>query len=121
MKRINSLVAALLVLAVAFALSGGVAQAADRMTYEEYQAQLQALQAREQTALNAVAAERKAIDDLRARIEQVRSEIAATWDAIFATLGITREDYEAFLAAISDLEDRVGAMARLAPERLLER
>jgi nucleoid-associated protein YgaU len=114
------------VIAVLIALVAGMAVtntalAADRMTYEDFQKQLLGWQAREQAALDAIAVERKAIDDLKAQIADATAQIEATWNEIFAALGMTREQYQAFLAAIGALEVRVDELARLAPEKLLER
>jgi nucleoid-associated protein YgaU len=106
---------------VMLALLAGGAVAADRMTYEDFQIQLKAYQDREQAARDAIAVEQKAIDELKAQIAAVVAQIEATWNEIFATLGITREDYLAFLAAIGALEARVDELGRLAPDKLLER
>ena len=116
----TSLVILLLLGIIALPLLSGTAQAADRMTYEEYQTQLKGYQDREQAARDALAVERKAIDDLRAQIAAVTAQIEETWNQIFAALGMTREQYQAFLASIAALEARVDELARLSPDKLLE-
>jgi len=119
MKRTPIVILALLSLIIIPILSG-VALAADRMTYEEYQAQLKTYQDREQAARDAIVAERKAIDDLRAQITAVTAQIEDTWNQIFAALGMTREEYQAFLASIAAIEARVDELARMSPDKLLE-
>ncbi len=119
--RFERIIAVVLLSLVAVMLVGREAVAADRMTYEEFQAQLQAYQDRETTARTAIDAERKAIEELQAKIAAVEAEIASLWGEIFATLGITEEEYQAFLADIAALEGRVNELGRLPPDRLLER
>jgi len=99
----------------------GSAVAADKMTYEDYQIQLQGYKDRETKALEAIAAERAAIDSLRARIKEIEGQIKATWDEIFALLNITAEQYRAFLDQITILEGKVDELAKLSPEMLLDR
>jgi nucleoid-associated protein YgaU len=99
----------------------GSAYAADKMTYEDYQVQLQGYKDRETKALDAMAAERAAIDGLRARIKEVEGQIKATWDEIYALLGVTAEQVRAFLDQIAILEGKVDELAKLSPEMLLDR
>lgn len=119
--RVQTLGAVVLVGVAALVLCAPLAQAAERMTYEEYQKQLQGWLDREKAARDAIAAEQQTIANLRAQIAQIQADIEATWEAIFAALGITREQYEAFLAEIGRLEARVDELARLTPAALLER
>jgi nucleoid-associated protein YgaU len=112
----------LILLIAAFMLSiTGSAFAADKMTYEEYQIQLQKYKDREAVALAAIDVEQSVIDSLRARISEVEAEIAATWDAIYALLKVSKDDMLAFLKEIEALEGRVNDLARLSPDNLLQR
>ncbi|HHE46212.1 MAG TPA: LysM peptidoglycan-binding domain-containing protein, partial [Bacteroidetes bacterium] len=77
-------------------------------------------QDREGSALEAIAQERAAIDDLHARIAEIEAQIKATWDEIYALLGATEADIKAFLEAIGKLENRVNQLARLSPDMLLD-
>ncbi|MCF7810146.1 LysM peptidoglycan-binding domain-containing protein [bacterium] len=99
----------------------GNALAADKMTYEEYQVQLQKYKDRETTALAGIDTEQAAINSLRARITEIEAEISATWDAIYALLKVSKEDMLAFLKEIEALEGRVNDLARLSPDNLLQR
>jgi len=111
---------ALLIAGFMFSLTGN-AFAADKMTYEEYQIQLQKYKDREATALAAIDVEQAVIDSLRARISEVEAEITATWDAIYALLKVSKDDMLAFLKEIEALEARVNDLARLSPDNLLQR
>jgi len=111
----------LLALAVSLLFTSGQAIAAERMTFEDYQLQLQKYQDREAKALEAIDQENAGIDELRAKIAEIEAQIAAIWDEIYALLGITPDDLQAFLDAIAALEERVGELARLSPAQLLDR
>ena len=111
----------LLALAVSLLFTSEQAIAAERMTFEDYQLQLQKYQDREAKALEAIDQEKTGIDELRAKIAEIEAQIAATWDEIYALLGITPDDLQAFLDAIAALEERVGELARLSPAQLLDR
>lgn len=95
--------------------------AADRMTYEEYMAQLKVYQDREQKALAETATERQMIDDLKKQIEELNLQISNVWDQIFAALGITREDYEKFVAGNDQIGRDISALEQLSPDKLLDR
>lgn len=102
-------------------LTTGNSFAADKMTYEEYQLQLQKFVDRETAALTEIGKEQAIIDSLRARISVIETETQAKWDEIYALLGITKEDLLAFLEDINAIEEQVNELARLSPDRLLER
>lgn len=95
--------------------------AADRMTYEEYQSQLQTYQAREARANEGIKQNNQAIDELRAEIQSLTRQIEEVWAKIFAYLKITREQYEAFLAELGTMERRLSNLERLSPDQLLDR
>ena len=97
------------------------AEAADKMTFEDYQIQLQKYQDRETKANEAIATEKEAIAELRSRIAGIEADIAATWDEIYRLLRTTEDELLAFLEKIAAQEAMVDELARLAHERLLDR
>jgi len=99
----------------------GQAHAADRMTFEDYQIELQRYQDREAKALEIIEAEKAIIDSLRTRIAEIEAQTTATWDELYAFIGVTEDDIKAFLAAIAQLEGRVSEFGRLPADRRLER
>ncbi len=116
----RSLITLFAVVAILVVTAGNVV-AADKMTFVEYQLQLQNFIDREAKALTEIDNEQAIIDSLRARIAEIEAEIQAAWDEIYALLGLTREDILAFLEEIAALEEMVNELARLSPDRLLER
>jgi len=119
------LVALAILLVVGFTfglfLSPRSAVAADRMTYEEYQKQLSAFQAREAAARAALETEKSSIADLKAKIADLEAQIAGVWNDIYALLGVTKEQIDAFSAQLDEIERRLDELARLSPEQLLAR
>jgi len=95
--------------------------AAERMKYEDYQAQLKAYQDREATARAAIEVAKKGIEELKAKLAELDLAIKAIQDEIYAFLGTDHAGYEAFLKRIEDLEKQVDELAKLTPEQLLER
>jgi len=120
MKNIRTLLA--LVLAFGLILSlAGAGLAAERMTYEEYQKQLQAYQAREAAAKQAIESEKGTIAGLKAKLDELDREIAALWDQIYAHLNTTKEAVAAFNKELDDIEAKLDELSRLSPEQLLAR
>jgi nucleoid-associated protein YgaU len=120
MKRTYSILAVLIV----FAFTLGVAttvSAAERMTYEEFQKQLTAYQARETAANQAIAGEQQKITDLKAQIADVEKQITAVWDQIYAYLKVTRDQVDAFNKKLDAVESKLNELSRLTPEQLLAR
>jgi nucleoid-associated protein YgaU len=109
------------VLTAGIVFSSTAVFAAERMTYEEYQKKIEALQARETAARSALEAENAAIADLKARIADLEAQIAAVWDDLYASMGITRDQIKEFDAQLDAIESHVNELARLAPEQLLAR
>lgn len=116
----NTTLTVLLAVFIVLSFSGSAA-AANKITFEDYQIQLQKYVDRENKALEGIDAEQVIIDSLRAQIAELKTQIAAIWDQIYARLGVTEDDVKAFLAAITALEGRVDELARLSPENLLHR
>jgi len=122
MIRINKLQTLLpLLLMFSMTLGFNSAIAADKMTYEDYQIQLQGYNDRESKANDAIAAEQAIIDSLRGRIDEIRDQITATWDEIYRLLNVTAAQVQAFLEEIAVLEGKVDELSRLSPEMLLDR
>jgi nucleoid-associated protein YgaU len=119
MTRSTSFVVAL-VLATGLLLTAVSAYSAERMTYEEYQKKIEALQAREMAAKAALETENAAIADLKAQLADLEGQIAAVWDEIYAFLNTTRDQVADFDKRLDDIEKRLNELGRLSPEQLLE-
>jgi nucleoid-associated protein YgaU len=92
-----------------------------KMTYEDYLAEVERWRAREQAARTSIAEEEAKIAALRNQIQQTEADIDRTWEEIFAMLGITRQDYEDFQQELSGMESKVRGLQALSPEQLYQR
>ena len=104
-----------------FVGSNTPAFAAEKMTYEEYQAQLQVHQDREARANEAVDAENQKIKKIEKQIKDVESRIAATWSDIYVTAGISKDGLDDFMKKIPDLQNRIEAIEVMSPSQLLDK
>jgi len=118
MKNFTRILVGLLVVGMTLSLAGA-GLAAERMTYEDYQKQLQALQAREAVARQSIEAEKGAIADLQAKIADLEAQIAAVWDQIYAYLNTTKEGVAAFDKKLDEIDARLNELSRMTPEQLL--
>lgn len=107
------------ILLVVLFISNLTANAADRMTFEEYQVQLKFHQDREASTLKEIESEKEKITDLSQQITELESKISAIWEEIYLTIEMTEEEYKSFLDEISEFENRVNSLERLNPEMLL--
>jgi len=114
----KSILSSLLVIVLLFSISQ-ISYAADKMTYEDYQSQLKIFQDREQKALQEIALEKQKIEDIRRQISEIDAKIASIWNEIYASLGVSEEEYNAFLQQIAELEGQVSSLERLTPDQLL--
>lgn len=113
----------MIVLAAALLLLIAVAapaQAQQKMTYEEYQAELAQWQEREQQANAALEDCESQKSQLRAEIEGLDSEISTVWNEVFDELGATDTDVDAFAQRFGDFERSVNRFGRLSPEQMYE-
>ncbi len=118
MKHIISLIA---IACLLLSLSVVNVIAAERMKYEDFQAQLKVYQEREAATRAAIEDEKKAIEELKAKLAELETAINNLWDELFAYLGIDRAAYEDFIRRLENLEKQVDELAKLTPEQLLDR
>jgi nucleoid-associated protein YgaU len=113
------ILATMMLLLVAVAMPG---MAQDReMTYEDYEIELMEWQQRERDAKAGLEECEEAKAALSAEIEGVEADIAAAWGEVYALLGITEADVDAFGAQLDDFARRLGEFGRLSPEQMFER
>ncbi|MCG8608622.1 LysM peptidoglycan-binding domain-containing protein [bacterium] len=108
---------------VALLLLGGAGNsfAQEKMTMDEYNAQLQQLKDRE-------AAANQEIQNCDTRIAQLQSDISdaenqtnQTWADIYRTIGATEAEVNAFRNELNQLDNQLNALAALSPEELFKR
>jgi len=115
----------LTILAALFALLLGSATAyaadANRMTFEQFTAELAKWQQREADAGAASGALDVEIAELRAQIEAARGQVDDVWNQIYAELGTDAAGAAAYSGSLEELRADLMALNDLTPEQLVER
>ncbi len=93
----------------------------DTMSLETYSVELANALQNEATTKTQIAEEQIVIDSLKARLVQLDTQIAATWQAIYDILGITEQDVLAAEAEIAEIRRNLEGLLRLTPEQLQQR
>ncbi|NIV92392.1 LysM peptidoglycan-binding domain-containing protein [candidate division KSB1 bacterium] len=106
-----------------FILAAGVniSIAQEKMSMDEYEAQLQEWASRERAAKDEIAKLDAEIESLKQQIADVESQTEEVWDEIYSTIGVTEADVNAFRQELNDLEKQLDALAALSPEELFKR
>lgn len=103
-------------------LSGvGNSFAQDKMTMEEYNAQLMQWQERERVAKEEIANCDQKIAQHRTDISSAESETDQVWANIYSTIGVTEAEVNAFRQELNDLDSQLNSLAALSPEDLFKR
>ncbi len=97
------------------------AVAQEKMTMDEYKAELAAAQQREATAKAEIAKVDEEIARLNAEIASTDQQATALWDEIYTMLGTDRASVEAYRNQMRSLESDIDALMALAPEELYKR
>lgn len=122
MKAVSkTLLACILCVVFCLVLGNVLAFAQEKMTMDEYKAQLQEWQAREQAAKQEIAQLDTEIESLKSQIATVDDQIKQTWQEIYSTIGVTEEEVNAYRQQLNDLENELNALAALSPEDLFKR
>lgn len=110
-------------LVVVFALTVGLANvfAQEKMTMQEYNAQLAEWQNREKVAKEAITKVEGEIDALKKEIAAVDEETNKEWQEIYALLGTDEAGVREYMSALENLESEVDALSRLSPDELYQR
>jgi nucleoid-associated protein YgaU len=93
----------------------------EEMEMDEYNALLQEWQARLDAANQGISAEDTKIADLTKQTDDVQAQIDATWDEIYAALGSSRAEDEAFKKQIQALRADVSALLSMSPDEIYRR
>ncbi len=117
MKKILA-VSAFVALVIMLAVSLSFAQ--EKMTMEEYNAQLAEWQKREADAKAAITTTEQEIEELKNEIAQTEDETKNEWQEIYALLGATEADVNDYRNNLDGLESEVDGLASLPPEELFK-
>jgi nucleoid-associated protein YgaU len=117
MKNITTFfVAFALVLLVAVSVS----YSQEKMTMEDYNAQLTEWQKREADAKAAIAQTDVEIEALKLEITNVETETQSVWQEIYACLGTDEAGVNEYRSNLEGLESRLDGLASLSPEELFK-
>ncbi len=120
--RISNKVFFIFALALSFSLLfGSSLMAQEKMSMEEYKAQLQEWQTREVDAKKASEDCGSAVEGLKGEIETAQAEIDKTWGEILAEIGTDQAGVDAYRAELKAIEAEVDGLLALSPEELFKR
>ena len=121
MRVSNKFFVALTVAIVLSLAMGSSLIAQEKMTMEEYNAQLQEWQQREAAATKASDDCGKAVGDLEGEIDAANAETEKTWNDILAMIGTDEAGVDAFRNKLKALESDVNGLLALSPEELFKK
>lgn len=107
------------IVAIIFFFSVSTLVAQEEMTREDWQAQMATYKAK-QTELQAELTKLDAdIEGLKTQITKLDADIMACEDALYAMLGVTRAEVEAFDKELAQMENRVTELQRMSDAELV--
>jgi peptidoglycan hydrolase CwlO-like protein len=117
MKTVRTLSAILLVLTIAFAVSATTAQ--EKMTKDQWQQQMTDLKAKQASLTDEMTKLTADLAGLKTQSDKLDADLRACEDALYALLGVTRADVEAFDKELTDMENRVAELQRMSDAQLV--
>jgi nucleoid-associated protein YgaU len=93
----------------------------EEMEMDEYNALLQEWQSRLDAANQGISAEDTKIADLTNQTDEVQAQIDATWGEIYAALGSSKAEDDAFKKEIQALRADVSALLGMSPDEIYRR
>ena len=93
----------------------------EKMTMDEYNAQMADWQKREADAKKAAAKCAEDVKDLKANLETTKAETARVWQEILAAIGTDEAGVNAFRAKLKALEAQIDGLLALSPEELFKK
>ena len=124
MKLRNAIVLVMLVCLVFTGLLSSqvaFAQAQQKMTKEQYRAELAQWQAREREAKSKLDACSKEQAALQEQLGELDNQIAALREEIYRLLGYTQEEIDAFQRELEQIRDQIRGLLALSPQELYEK
>jgi len=123
MKALNVIVLVLLICAVVLGLGFQqvVFAQAQKMTKEQYRAELAQCQARERQAKAKIATLEKEIAASREQLNNYDQQIASLKEEIYRLLGYSQEEIDAFQKELEQIIEQMRGLLALSPEELYNR
>jgi nucleoid-associated protein YgaU len=110
-----------LTIALALFATLGTSMAQEKMSMEEYQAQLQEWQEREAQATQALEECQAKVSELEGQIESTTADIQTVWSEVYAEMGVEEADIDAYRDELKALDAQVSGLLALSPEELFQR
>ncbi len=120
MKYIGKSSLAIVIGVLAFSLGSSLV-AQEKMTMEEYEAQLAEWQKREADAKSAIAQCEDEKAGLKDQIASTEDQIKGVWNEIYALVGSDEAGVNAYRDQLNAIESEVDGLGALAPEELFKR
>jgi hypothetical protein len=116
-------IALLVIASIAVFSSALVAQSYnyEEMKMEEYNELLTQWQGRLDAAQKGIQDEDTKIASLQGQHDSLQTEVDGVWDEIFAALGKTREDNDAYVKELQQLRSDVSALLSMSPDEIYKR
>lgn len=95
--------------------------AQEKMTMDEYKAQLQQWQERETAAKDEIAKLDTEIESLKSQIAELDGQVTDVWSQIYEDIGVSEADVNAYRQELNNIESELNALGALAPEELFKR
>lgn len=110
-------------LATVLVYSSAFAQSYDyeNMEEEQYNAFLSEWQGRLDGANQGIATEDATIDSLKKQLDATQADIDANWNEIFAATGLTKADYDKYVADLNALKNDARGILSMSPEEIYRR
>ncbi|HPM97337.1 MAG TPA: LysM peptidoglycan-binding domain-containing protein [bacterium] len=110
-----------LLLSFSLIFGASVSLAQEKMSMEDYNAQLAQWQGRETVAKQALDACAKASEEVKKEIEAMQGQVDETWKAIYEEIGVDADAVDAYRQSLKDLDAQVAGLLALSPEELFKK
>ncbi|MFQ5648627.1 MAG: LysM peptidoglycan-binding domain-containing protein [bacterium] len=110
-----------LVAVFALLMVGDVAFAQEKMTMDEYKAQLQQWADRERAAKDEIARLDADIESSKSQIAELEGQTKDVWASIYQEIGVTEAEVNTYRQDLNNIERELNALGALAPEELFKR
>lgn len=111
--------ALLLLVAIALFVPGIAAAQQEEMTKDQWQAEMTALTTKKAQLDSMIAKATADIASMKAQGEKAVADVKACEDALYASLGVTRADVDAYDKDLATMESRVAELQRMSDAELL--
>jgi nucleoid-associated protein YgaU len=120
MRIKGQLLVFLSVTAILLFLFSGLAMAQEerKVKMDEYKAELAGYQTREAEAQAKIAALEADNAALKAEIASTQTQIDAEWEAIYAMIGVTKQEVDDYRSNLESIDSQIDGLAGLSPEEL---